>query len=64
MKKIVTAIVLIVAGLGLVGCNEEKPQAQSQEPEQKQQAKDINEAVGKSTAVPTLDLPEKGKYKY
>ena len=58
MKKIIALI--IIAGFALAGCNEDKPTVQAQETH-----KDINlNGAGQSTAIPTLVMPEKGKYKY
>ena len=56
MKKIIALI--IIASFALAGCNED-PQAK-----QAADAAKANDAISKSTAAPTLVIPEKGKYKY
>lgn len=63
MQKTILTITFALLTFGLAGCNEEKPVTQAQEPEQTQQAKDINEAIGKSTAAPS-STPSQRKYKY
>lgn len=64
MKKIVAPLI-IIAGLGLAGCNEEKVSVQSAPTITKEQVEQGNENIGKSIPLPTtVVIPEKGKYKY
>lgn len=58
MQKLITILAVLAFSFSLAGCNED-PQVK-----QAADAAKANDAISKSTAAPTLVMPEKGKYKY
>lgn len=62
MKKFIAVLMLAVL---LAGCKGEKVAAQTAPEITQEQVKQGNENIGKSIPLPTtMEIPEKGKYKY